>query len=81
MTISPDTIVVLSTPGCQRCKTVDRHLNSRGVDHLYIDLTDPENEELLAEFRSRNLTNVPQTFKGDGEWIEGVDLDAVNRLF
>lgn len=81
MTIAEDTIVVLSTPTCGRCKFVARHLDAKGVNYEYVDLTDPENADWLEEFQSRNLTNVPQTLRGGSAWIEGVDLDAVNRLF
>lgn len=80
MTIATDTIVVLSTPGCQRCKTVARHLETKGAQFEYVDLTLPENAEWYEAFRERNLTNVPQTVAGD-EWVEGVDFDSINRLF
>lgn len=81
MTVATDTIVVLSTPGCQRCKTVARHLEAKGIDFEYVDLTEPDNAEWLAEFKERNLTNVPQTLRGDGTWVEGVDFEAINKLF
>lgn len=81
MTPPIDTIVVLSTPDCQRCKTVDRHLNAKGVEHLYVDLSDPANAEWLEEFRRRNLTQVPQTLKGDSQWVEGVDFARIEALF
>jgi glutaredoxin len=75
-----ETIVVLSTPGCQRCKFVERYLDDKGVTVTHIDLSLPENSEWLALFRERNLTNVPQTVSGE-TWVEGVDLDSINRLF
>lgn len=78
--MSPDTITVLSTPSCQRCKTVARHLEARGVAFDYVDVTTPEGEAWRDEMVGRNLANVPQTVLGE-EWIEGVDFDAINRLF
>ena len=78
--MSPDTITVLSTPSCQRCKTVARHLDARGIAYEYIDVTLPENADWAGEMGDRSLRNVPQTILGD-EWIEGVDFDAINRLF
>lgn len=81
MSTVTDTIVVLSTPGCQRCKTVARHLEAKGIPFEYVDLTDPDNAEWLAEFKERNLTNVPQTLRGDGTWVEGVDFDSIATLF
>lgn len=81
MTVSTDTIVILSTPGCQRCKTVARHLDAKGVEYQYVDLTLPENAEWYDAFKDRNLTNVPQTIRGNDDWIEGVDFDSINRLF
>jgi glutaredoxin len=80
-TVSPDRITILSTPDCQRCKTVHRHLNTRGVEHDYIDLTLPENAALYEEFKSRGLTQVPQTFRGDSDWVEGVDFAKIDTLF
>lgn len=74
------TVVVLSTPGCQRCKFVERYLDDHGFAFEHVDLTTPEGEAWLKEFRDRNLTNVPQTVSGE-TWVEGVDLDAINRLF
>lgn len=78
--MSTDTIIVLSTPACQRCKTVARHLTAKNVDYTYIDLTTPEGAEWVEQMGERGLKNVPQTVLGD-EWIEGVDFDAINRLF
>jgi glutaredoxin len=76
-----DTIVILSTPGCQRCKTVARHLDNKGIEYSYLDLTDPANAEVYEEFKRRNLTQVPQTFRGDGTWVEGVDFASIEKLF
>lgn len=71
-------IVVLSTPTCYRCKTVARHLENKGVEYEYIDVT--KDEEWANWMRANGLSNVPQTIKGE-ERVEGVDFDAINRLF
>lgn len=81
MTPPADTLIVLSNAGCNRCKVVARHLERNGVNHVYIDLSKPENAGWLEEFRSRNLTQVPQTFRGDSEWVEGVDFARIEALF
>lgn len=78
MTPSPDTLFVLSTPTCQRCKIVGKHLTAKGVDYVYVDVTnDPEWREWMDQ---HGLLNVPQTVRGS-ERVEGVDFDAINRLF
>lgn len=61
--------------------TVVRHLDAKGVEYKYVDLTLPENADWLSEFKDRNLTQVPQTIRGSDPWIEGVDFDSINRLF
>lgn len=77
-------LVVLSTPSCHRCKTVARHLQSEGIDHRYIDVTDPmhaEYAELLAE---HGVKEVPVTFREGApreEWVMGFDPDGLGRLF
>jgi glutaredoxin len=81
MTPPLDAIVILSTPDCQRCNTVERHLVNKGVPHVKVDLTLPENADLYAVFKERGLTRVPQTFKGDSEWVEGVDFARIEALF
>ena len=81
MSTAVDTITVLSTPTCHKCKFVAKHLDAKGVDYEYIDLSLPENAAWVELFRARGLTNVPQTFKGDSEWIEGVDFARIEALF
>ena len=81
MTATAEPLIVLSTPTCHRCKFVRKHLDAKGVDYEYIDLTDPKNEAWLERFQSRNLRNVPQTFRGESDWIEGVDFAAIEALF
>lgn len=78
MSQATDTLVVLSTPGCQRCKIVGKHLDAKGVEYTYIDVT--QDAEWRAWMEEQNLRNVPQTIRGD-ERVEGVDFDAINRLF
>jgi glutaredoxin len=73
-----NTITVLSTPTCQRCKIVAKHLESRGVEFNYVNVQ--EDAEWAAWMQENSLTNVPQTIKGDAR-VEGVDFDAINRLF
>lgn len=79
--VAPETIVILSTPTCSRCKFVGKHLDAKGVDYEFVDLSDPDNADFLAEFQARNLSNVPQTFKGDSDWVEGVDFAKIESLF
>jgi glutaredoxin len=74
-----DTLIILSTPTCQRCKFVARHLDDRGVEFEYVDLSDPANSHWVAEMQERNLTQVPQTIRGE-TWIEGVQLDAIDAM-
>jgi len=76
--MSTDALIVLSTPACQRCKVVAKHLTAKGATFEYIDVT--QNEEWAQWMRDHNLKNVPQTIRGD-ERVEGVDFDAINRLF
>jgi glutaredoxin len=79
MTIATtDTITVLSTPGCSRCKIAAKHLTARGIEFTYIDVT--QDEEWADWMRDNNLKNVPQIIRGD-ERVEGLDFDAINRLF
>ena len=73
-------LVVLSTPTCHRCKAVARKLTEAGVDHEYLDVTDPINSEWRDRMVERGLTQVPQTVRGD-TWVEGFDPDALERLF
>ena len=78
MTPPADTLVLLSTPTCHRCKFVARHLDAKGVEYEYIDVTtDPDWRGYMDD---NDLKNVPQTVRGD-QRVEGVDLDAINRLF
>ena len=78
MTPPLDTLVVLSTPTCHRCQFVRKHLDAKGVKYEYIDVTtDPDWRDYMEE---RNLSQVPQTVRGD-QRVEGVVLDAINRLF
>jgi len=78
MTPPSDALFVLSTPTCQRCKIVGKHLDARGVTYVYVDVT--EDSEWANWMRDNDLKNVPQTVRGD-ERVEGVDFDAINRLF
>lgn len=78
MTPPADTLVLLSTPTCHRCKFVARHLDAKGVEYEYIDVTtDPDWRGYMDD---NDLSQVPQTVRGD-QRVEGVDLDAINRLF
>jgi glutaredoxin len=78
MTPPDDTLFVLSTPTCQRCKIVGKHLDAKGVKYTYVDVT--RDEQWLCWMQENDLKNVPQTVRGD-ERVEGVDFDAINRLF
>lgn len=78
MPVATNTIIVLSTPTCQRCKIVAKHLEAKGVEFQYVNVQ--EDAEWAAWMRENNLANVPQTIRGD-ERVEGVDFDAINRLF
>lgn len=74
----PNVITVLSTPSCYRCKTVVRHLENKGIQFEYIDVT--KDEDWANWMRENGLSAVPQTIKGE-ERVEGVDFDSINRLF
>lgn len=78
MSVITDTIIVLSTPACQRCKTVARHLDNKDVEFTYVDVH--EDEEWANWMRENNFSAVPITISG-GTIIHGVDFDAINRLF
>lgn len=78
MPVATNTIIVLSTPTCQRCKVVAKHLEAKGVEFQYVNVQ--EDAEWAAWMRENNLSNVPQTIRGD-ERVEGVDFDSINRLF
>lgn len=75
---APDTITILSTPTCSRCKIAVKHLEAKGVEFEYVDVT--QDEEWAGKMRDRNLKNVPQTVRGE-TWIEGLDFNAINTLF
>jgi glutaredoxin len=78
MTPPADTIVIVSTPTCQRCKIAAKHLDAAGVQYQYIDAT--QDEKWAAWMAEQGLRNVPQIVKGD-QRVEGLDFDAINRLF
>ncbi len=40
-----------------------------------------EDETWANEMRARGLQQVPQTFRADSDWVEGVDFAAIERLF
>lgn len=78
MTPPVDTLFVLSTPTCSRCMVVKKHLDARGIEYTPVDVTN--DEEWASWMRDNDLKNVPQTVRGQ-ERVEGVDFDAINRLF
>ena len=78
MTPPADTIFVLSTASCQRCKVVAKHLDMRGIRYEYINVE--QDRDWYDWMTSQGYRNVPLTVRGE-EHVEGVDFDAINRLF
>jgi len=42
------TVTVYSTPNCQQCKATYRHLDKLEIGYTIVDLSAPENAELLT---------------------------------
>lgn len=78
--MSPDTITVLSTPTCSRCKLVMRKLSEADVEFDHIDVTDPANGEWRAWLESEGVKEVPVTVLRE-QRVLGFDPDALERLF
>ncbi len=81
-------IIILSTPGCYRCGVVEKHLKAKaepdGVPFFKIDVTEegPFRQAML----DAGFTGVPRTLRlcdidNPKEWVDGVDFDAINRLW
>lgn len=72
-------IVILSQPGCYRCKGVARHFDTNGVDYRFVDVQ--QDGEWLAWLRERDIGSVPVTVNtATGEYVEGFDPDGVLRV-
>lgn len=78
------TIVLLSQPGCYRCGFVERYLNDQGIDFEKVDVSEPGPYRDAMDKAHR--MQLPQTLRAcdinvPTEWVEGVDLGAIEKLW
>ena len=72
-------IVILSQPGCYRCKGVGRHLDTNGIDYQFVDVT--QDESWRAWLQERAIGSVPVTVNiRTGEYVRDFDPDGVVAL-
>lgn len=72
-------IVILSQPGCFRCKGVGRHLDRNGIDYQFVDVTQDETWREWLEDRA--IGSVPVTVNTrTGEYVRDFDPDGVVAL-
>ena len=57
---------------------VAKQIAAKGQEFTYVVVT--QDEQWADWMREQGLSNVPQTLRGE-ERVEGVDFDAINRLF
>lgn len=69
-------VVVYGQPGCQQCKTMKRHLDTKQVEYQYIDVT--EDEKAMKWLDDMGYQSVPVTRIGFTHFA-GFDPDQANR--
>lgn len=71
--------VVYSKPSCVQCNATYRKLDEKGIEYVVRDITAPENEHLIEEFKERNLLSAPIVIAANGEW-SGFRPDLIDEL-
>lgn len=72
-------VTVYSKPSCVQCNATYRKLDEKGIDYKIEDLTLPENEHLLTEFKNRDLLSAPIVVTPSNEW-SGYRPDLIEEL-
>ena len=62
------TITVHGNPSCVQCRATERHVDSKGIEIEYVDLS--EDLDTLAKLKSRGLAQAPVVIVLDDDGVE-----------
>lgn len=73
-------VILYSQPGCQPCRLIGDKFKATGVEHEVIDISAPENAELLKYYQGRGFASTPIITDGAGIEFSGFQPAKVNEI-
>ena len=77
-------VTVYSKPNCMQCDFTKRQLSAKGVEYTEVDVTAPENAELLEQLKLHGYSSMPivtkTTFEDKENTWCGLRPDEIGKL-